>query len=132
MLSEMSTNEGKSQMITVFYDGKCELCSKEISHYQKIAPDGVFNWQDITQSYSELRAMGVGLADGLRRMHARDSDGNLHVGVDAFILMWKQLDRWRLLGFVISLPVIKQIAKAAYNLFANWRFSRLEHCQIAE
>ena len=119
-------------MITVFYDGKCELCSKEISHYQKIAPDGVFNWQDITQSYSELRAMGVSLADGLRRMHARDSDGNLHVGVDAFILMWEQLDRWRLLGFVISLPVIKQIAKVAYNLFAKWRFSRLEHCQIAE
>ena len=36
-------------MITVFYDGKCGLCSKEINHYIKIAPEGIFNWQDITK-----------------------------------------------------------------------------------
>ena len=28
---------------TVFYDGKCGLCSKEINHYKKIAPNGKYH-----------------------------------------------------------------------------------------
>ena len=46
-------------MITVFFDGKCGLCSKEISHYRKIAPDGIFIWQDITKSADDLKANGI-------------------------------------------------------------------------
>ena len=34
-------------MITVFYDGKCNLCSKEIKYYKSIAGENVFNWFDI-------------------------------------------------------------------------------------
>ncbi len=118
-------------MITVFYDGKCGLCSKEINHYREIAPSGVFDWQDITESATALEQEGVSLADGLRRLHALDATGQLHVGVDAFILLWRQLDRWRMLAAVVALPGVRQIANAVYNAFANWRFKRLAHCQIA-
>jgi len=118
-------------MITVFYDGKCGLCSKEINYYRKIADDGVFDWQDVTQSTALLNQHGISLSDGLKLLHATDHDGNLHVGVDAFILMWKQMSRWKILAAMVSLPIIKQIVGLAYKGFANWRFSRLEHCQIA-
>ncbi len=119
-------------MITVFYDGKCGLCSKEILYYRRIAPDGVFDWQDITVSSKDLNAQGITLSDGLRLLHAMDSHGRLHVGVDAFILIWKQLRYWKLLAWVISLPIIRSIAQGAYTGFANWRFNRLAHCQLAE
>ena len=56
---------------TVFYDGLCGLCSKEIAHYQHIAPAGLFQWQDVNQSAGELEREGVSLADGLRLLHAR-------------------------------------------------------------
>jgi predicted DCC family thiol-disulfide oxidoreductase YuxK len=118
-------------MITVFYDGKCGLCSKEISHYRKIAPSNTFNWQDITESADELNQEGITLAEGLRLLHAKDNSGQIHVGVDAFILIWKQLSRWRVLAFLVGLPIIRHIANAAYRTFANWRFKKLEHCQLA-
>lgn len=118
-------------MITVFYDGKCGLCAKEINHYRKIAPNDIFNWQDITQSMTELSKEGVSLSDGLKLLHARNSDGKLHIGVDAFILIWKQLKRWKLLAHIASLPVINPILKFGYKHFAEWRFKRLSHCQIA-
>jgi len=118
-------------MITVFYDGKCGLCSKEINHYRKIAPYGIFNWQDITQSATELNKEGISLAEGLKLLHAKDKTGKLHIGVDAFILIWKQLKRWNLLAFIASLPVINPILKIGYKHFAEWRFNRLSHCQIA-
>jgi predicted DCC family thiol-disulfide oxidoreductase YuxK len=30
-------------MITVFYDGKCGLCRREIEYYKRIALEGIFN-----------------------------------------------------------------------------------------
>ena len=118
-------------MITVFYDGACGLCAKEINYYRRIAPEGVFDWQDITQSAEGLEAEGISLAQGLKLLHVKDSDGVLHIGVDAFILIWKQLQYWRLLAGFVSLPVIRQIAGALYRSFAYWRFNRLKHCRLA-
>lgn len=64
-------------------------------------------------------------------MHAKDKSNMMHVGVDAFILIWKQLKRWHVLALLVGLPIIRQIADMAYRTFANWRFKRLEHCQLA-
>ena len=119
-------------MITVFYDGKCGLCSKEINHYRRIAPQGIFNWQDITQSTDELKAEGISLSEGLKLLHARDHNGRMHVGVDAFILIWRQLKRWRMLALVVGLPIIRPLTNVAYRVFAEWRFARLTHCQLAK
>jgi predicted DCC family thiol-disulfide oxidoreductase YuxK len=118
-------------MIKVFYDGKCGLCSREINHYRKIAPDGVFDWQDITENFADLKKEGISLSEGLKLLHAADNNGQIHIGVEAFVLIWKQLKMWRVLAIFVSLPVIKQIANIAYNAFANWRFKRLAHCQLA-
>lgn len=119
-------------MITVFYDGKCSLCSREINYYRSIAPDGIFIWQDITESDKELLKDGVSLVEGLKYLHAKDADGKLHIGVDAFILIWKQLKHWRVLASFVSLPGIRQITDFTYKKFAAWRFKRLAHCQLAE
>lgn len=113
-------------MITVFYDGKCGLCLKEINHYRKIAPEGIFDWQDITNSTGKLEEEGIALSEGLRLLHAKDENGKLHVGVDAFILIWKQLRRWRTLAMFLCLPLVRQSVSIVYKAFANWRFKRLE------
>ena len=118
-------------MITVFYDGKCGLCSKEINYYRKIAPTGIFDWQDITTSADDLKKEGISLADGLKLLHAKDHNGKIHIGVDAFLLIWRQLKRWRVLAFLVGLPIIRHITNCVYLAFANWRFKRLAHCQLA-
>ena len=119
-------------MISVFFDGKCNLCSKEINYYQRIAPKNTFNWVDITKTPDELDKFEIKLSDGLRLMHVADSRGNIFTGVDAFIIMWKQIKYWKFLGLFVSLPIVKQIAKLLYQFFADWRFNRYEHCLIAQ
>jgi predicted DCC family thiol-disulfide oxidoreductase YuxK len=119
-------------MITVFYDGKCSLCSKEINYYLKIAPVGIFCWQDITEYADDLKKEGISLSKGLKLLHARDEAGLVHVGVDAFILIWKQLKWWRALAVFVGLPIIRQIANILYHYFASWRFKRSNHCQVTE
>jgi predicted DCC family thiol-disulfide oxidoreductase YuxK len=117
-------------MITVFYDGKCSLCSKEINYYRKIAPNYVFEWKDITNSADDLKKHNISASEGLKLLHAIDENGRLHIGVDAFILIWKKLQYWKVLAYMTSLPAIRQIANIIYQVFADWRFKRLKHCQI--
>ena len=118
-------------MITVYYDGKCGLCSKEINHYKKIADNSKFNWVDITVDDAEFKKCGFKLTEGLKFLHAKDGKGNFYKGVDAFILIWKNIKYWKILGHFAALPIIKNIADFLYSAFAKRRFNKLEHCQIA-
>lgn len=118
-------------MIDVFYDGKCGLCSREIGHYRDIAPENTFQWHDITKDSSGLEAMGIDYASGLKRLHATDSNGNLYIGIDAFLLIWAQLRRWKYLAVLGGLPIIRQLIRLSYALFADWKFKNTSHCQIA-
>jgi len=128
----MSKFQRNPSMISVFFDGKCNLCSKEIHYYRRIAPKNTFNWVDITKTPGELDKFEIKLSDGLRLMHVADSRGNIFTGVDAFIIMWKQIKYWKFLGLFVSLPIVKQIANLLYQYFADWRFNRYEHCLIAQ
>ena len=119
-------------MIEVFFDGKCGLCSKEIAYYQSIAPSGIFAWMDIATDASPLAAHQISQADALRHLHVRDSGGNWHIGAAAFLVIWQQLRYWRFLAVLVGLPIIHQIAAMVYNRFANYRFAKLAHCQIAQ
>lgn len=118
-------------MIIVLYDGLCGLCSKEIRYYQRIAPEGVFDWRDVARYPAAAADLGVSRVDALRELHARDAEGRDHVGVDAFILIWRQMKGWRRLAWVTALPGIRQVARFVYRKGAAWRFRRLDHCQLA-
>ena len=119
-------------MIEVFFDGKCGLCSKEIAYYQSVAPSGIFVWMDIASDASPLATHHISQADALRHLHVRDAAGDWHIGAPAFLVIWHQLRYWRVLAILVGLPIIRQVAAMVYNQFADYRFAKLAHCQIAQ
>ena len=118
-------------MIKVFYDGKCNLCSKEIDYYKSIVDRHKFKWLDIASNPKHLKEINVSQKDALLYLHATDEKNKLFIGVDAFLLIWKNIKYWRILFFFISLPIIKQLSVMLYKIFANYRFSKLAHCQLS-
>jgi predicted DCC family thiol-disulfide oxidoreductase YuxK len=116
-------------MITVFFDGKCSLCSAEIGHYKNIAPEDVFTWVDVTESPDRLNRLGISQVEALKSLHVQDQHGQLFSGVDAFAVLWRAIPRWKVLGIVVKSPGVYQIAKILYRKFADRRFKRLSHCQ---
>lgn len=119
-------------MIKVFYDGSCGICSKEIQYYRRLAKENNFSWIDITDSSinTQIELEGVTLEQALRSLHVKDHDGSLYKGVDAFILIWKNMPYWKLLGFITSLPIVYNFAKFLYLIFSTWRFKRLKKCNL--
>ena len=118
-------------LIKVFYDGKCGLCSKEINYYKSIAPKNTFEWYDIATNQSDLKHIKVSQYDALMYLHVLDKQSNLRIGVDAFISIWCELRFWNLLSILIKLPFVYSLAKFMYKIFAGYRFKKLAHCQIA-
>ena len=118
-------------MITVFYDGKCGLCSREIGHYRKVCPPTTFIWCDIANEPKHLKKINVSQSDALRRLHVSDKTGSVYVGIDAFIAIWKKLPRWHFLALICSVPGVRSILGLLYNKFADWKFSRSAHCQLS-
>ena len=118
-------------MLTVYYDGKCGLCRREIEYYKRVAPADRFVWLDIATDPAGLADLNISQADALRRLHARDEFGAVYVGVAAFVAIWQGLNYWRYLAIVVNLPLLKPLAAFTYDRFADYRFSRLTHCQIA-
>ena len=118
-------------MLTVYYDGECGLCRREIEYYKNIAPADSFVWLDIANDPTSLAELRLSQADALRRLHARDASGVMHVGAAAFVAIWQRLAYWRYLALLMKLPLVLPLASIIYNRFADHRFARLSHCQLA-
>jgi predicted DCC family thiol-disulfide oxidoreductase YuxK len=110
--------------IRVFYDGICSLCAREIAHYQSIAPKETFDWVDIGNNPKSFEALGYSQLEGLKLLHVQDMAGTMHIGLPAFIIIWKHLPRWHWLATLTNLPIIKPILSWVYRRFAGWRFKR--------
>lgn len=98
----------------VLYNGQCPVCSTEIAHYSKTAQanDLPIKFDDL--HHGELDHYGVDADVAARRLHVLHN-GQLFVGVDAFIVLWQQLPRFQLLARLVALPGLKQTAQVVYN-----------------
>ena len=98
----------------VLYNGQCPVCSTEIAHYSKTAQanDLPIMFDDLHQG--ELDRYGVDADAAARRLHVLHN-GQLFVGVDAFIVLWRQLPRFQLLARLVALPGLRQTATVIYD-----------------
>jgi len=107
--------------LTVYYDGECPLCTKEIGWYQKQKGADSIEWCDVSQSGEDTVAPDLCTTDALRRFHVRKSDGSLVNGASAFSELWSYLPRFKLLGAFSKLPLITQLAEVLYRVFLKIR-----------
>ena len=45
--------------VTLFWDGGCPLCTKEILYYQELDQERRVDWVDITRQQDRLQAAGI-------------------------------------------------------------------------
>lgn len=98
----------------VLFNADCPVCNYEISHYASYSET-----KGLTIGFDDLNACdlaryGVDKDTAARRLHVL-YDGQVHSGIDAFLVLWRQMPRYRPLARVVGLPVIRQLAGAVYD-----------------
>jgi predicted DCC family thiol-disulfide oxidoreductase YuxK len=111
------TNEPQ---LTVFYNGACPICRREIAHYRRLAQDtgAPLAWCDVASDAEALAAHGIGGDAAVRRLHAVDADGRLLVGIDAFAAVWQRLPRWVWLARVLRWRSARWLMAQLYDRIA--------------
>ena len=112
--------------VTLFWDGACPLCRREISYYKSIDRAGAVNWVDCHADPSVLAPYGVTYEQAMARIHAaeRTAEGGerLLSGVDAFMAVWRRLPYWSVLPpLLAAAPGALPAAEAAYKVWARAR-----------
>jgi len=107
--------------LTVYYDGLCPLCSREIAYYRRRAGDGAgVHFVDIADPRFDARPHGLDAAAVHRRMHVKVGD-EVRTGVDAFVALWERLRGFRWMARVAKWPGVYQALRVAYAAFARVR-----------
>lgn len=104
--------------LTVYYDGACPVCRREIGFYQR-RTDGEVAYCDVAAGASP--APDLSREAALRRFHVRLADGSLVSGAAAFLALWRSTPGFRTAGRILSVKPAVAVLDAAYVLFLKLR-----------
>jgi len=114
---------------TLFYDGRCPLCTKEMARLAKLKN------QQLQLADIHTLAPDPQLPDTdtlLRTLHLRLPDGRLLTGADANVAAWQYTRhgawfRW------MRWPLIRNLVDRLYDTWARRRYTRLysHYCRPA-
>ena len=114
--------------LEVLYNSACPVCDAGVKQQQRMMQDatarGDAAWTDVTCHAEALDRAGLTLEQVRRHLYARDDEGKLYRGAEAFAALWRETPGLRWLGALISFPVIRTMARISYDWFAdrlyNW------------
>ncbi|GJL63758.1 MAG: thiol-disulfide oxidoreductase [Nitrospirales bacterium] len=106
--------------LTVYYDGDCPICRREISLIKMLNRKERLQFVDFSKSSYDEADHGLSSCNLARVIHARWSDGTIIHGVDVFRETWEAIG----LGILARLSrqsIINQWLVRAYAWFAKNR-----------
>lgn len=113
--------------LTVYYDGGCPVCAREIAAYRRRPSEGEIRWVDASRCSPESLGGGLGRDAALARLHVRRADGSLTEGVAAFAMLWQRLPGLAGLGRLALLPGVRHLLEGAYAAFLQLRRAWRRH-----
>lgn len=109
---------------TVYFDGACPVCRREIAVYQRGAGADAVCWVDASACPPDALGGDLPRDQALARLHLRQADGRLVHGAAAFLAMWQALPqhpRLARLAHLLDRPWIVHLLDVAYTAFLRLR-----------
>jgi predicted DCC family thiol-disulfide oxidoreductase YuxK len=108
--------------LTIFYDGFCPLCVREMDHLRKIDQQQKLRLEDIQQPDFSERYPQIDKAEASSILLSQLPNGTLLKGLDSTHKAWSVVGQgWRT-GWM-RWPLIRWFADRAYLFFARNRYS---------
>ena len=106
---------------TVYFDGACHLCSREIEHYRRKDKEGRLAFVDIADPHFDARREGLDPQEVHREMHVKLASGEVKKAVLAFTSIWRELPGYGWLSPLVEAFPVYPLAYAGYQVFARIR-----------
>ena len=117
----MTRNKTGSDADTVFFDGECPLCTREIRFYQGQRGADDINWVDVTKASLDNLPSGLTQKDALARFHVLTTEGELVSGGNAFSSLWLSLPAFQWAGKLFKISFLALLLERAYKIFLPCR-----------
>ena len=99
----------------VYFNNSCSVCRMEINHYKKF--NEKLGWIDVTNNKEAQKETSKSSAELIRRLHV-EQDGKIYQGIDAFLIVWSRLPKYRWLYKLVKTPGIYHASYIAYECLA--------------
>ena len=99
----------------VYFNNSCSICRMEINHYKKF--NEKLGWIDVTNNKEAQKETAKSSAELIRRLHV-EQDGKIYQGIDAFLIVWSRLPKYRWLYKLVKTPGIYHASYIAYECLA--------------
>ena len=118
-----------SKCLTIFFDGSCPICSKEINFYKMRAGADELSWVDVSDEEIPIPIQTRSREELMARFHVLSSSGELVSGGSAFAELWASLPAFKIFGKIFKLPILRYLIDVGYDIFLTLRpkFQNLFH-----
>ena len=106
------------------YNADCPVCDAEMCAYRAYSEKNnlPIAFEDLNKI--DLKEWKVSEDEATRLLHVMH-DGQLYVGTKAFLVLWEQMPKYRLLAKIVRLPGIFHLADIIYvNVIARLIYNR--------
>ncbi len=104
--------------LTVWYDGGCPLCRREIALFRRLDRRGAIRFEDVGRADA---ACPLERGQLLARFHAQEAGQPLVSGAAAFAAMWRAIPILRPVGELARNPPVLWLLEQAYVGFLRLR-----------
>jgi demethoxyubiquinone hydroxylase (CLK1/Coq7/Cat5 family) len=116
--------------LTVYFDGSCPVCSREIAMYRRRPGAESCEWVDAAACPDAALGSDLSRPTALARFHVRRADGTLVSGMRGFALLWQALPATAWLGRLAAMGPMPAVLDAAYRVFLVLRRSWRAHSAV--
>lgn len=123
-MPDPSDMRSRPQPFEVYYDGGCPACRREMAHYRAQRPSVPIRYTDVVAEPERLGTIGITQRDAIHRLHARDENGHLLVGMRAFLGVWLRIPRYAGIARRLEWLITSRAMEWLYARFCDLRFPR--------
>lgn len=106
--------------LTVFFDGHCPLCTKEIGLLKQLDNQKKLHFEDIHAIDFVYRYPYIDVVAADKRLHGQLGNGQIITGLDVTAKAWDLVGHHKWLQ-ILRWPVIRWFADLGYLIFARFR-----------
>lgn len=113
--------------LVVWYNTHCPVCRTGIDWQRnklaRAVRDGAIEFRNINLEPDALAHLGIGIEDVRRRLHGTDGPGQIHIGIDCAIEVWRRTPGEIWIARLFASPPIHPLARWSYDRFADWLYA---------